>query len=543
VVGGRGTSSFQRANCTTSLLVMSTATRRMMVSVLWRPPALSRGFATTAATHQVAAAEQRISEPKPVYEVPGPRVFPFLGTLPSMIFDKTFRVNAPHLYLLKMMKTYGPIFKFVLPFMPPAVVVANPYDTEALVRATMNNPVRDGFESYKKIRRDAADNYFENKTGLLTENGEEWWRVRSRVQPLMMRIKEVVAYLPVMDQITLDFMDRIASLQSQFGEMPSDFQNELYKWALESIGSVTLNRRLGCLDPNIAPDSEPLRLIKLVNQLFTSLNDAEFSAHIWMYFPTPAFKKLQKTHQEFLEIADKNIRETEAALLAQEPSDDRELTLMEGLLLKPGLSRKDVVTLMLDMIFGGIDTTSNSLGFVLYLLARNSEVQTRLQEEVDTVLGDHKGPLTPHHLANLHYLKAVVKESMRLYPTFLGTGRTLDKELVISGYLIPKGWQVMVMGTLMGRDEAFFPRAEEFLPERWMRDRPLGPIHPFSAVPFGIGTRMCIGRRIAEQEMYIFLTRVMQRFTVDYKYEDLEIMCRLMFSSASPLKFSFTERR
>ncbi|KAK8744767.1 hypothetical protein OTU49_000603 [Cherax quadricarinatus] len=274
---------------------------------LWHPLVRSRFLTTSAATHQVtaaaaaaAAAEKRNLEPRPVSEVPGPRVLPFLGTLHSMIFNRSFSSSKIHLYFQKLFEDYGPIVKFVAPFTPPMICIANPYDAETVIRATMDNPIRDGFESFKKIRQEAVDNYFENKTGILTENGEEWWRVRRQVQTSMMKVKEVVAYLPVMDQISLEFMDRIASLQSQFGEMPSDFQNEMYKWALESVGSVALNRRLGCLDPNITPDSEPIRMISLVNELFTALNDAEFSARLWEVFPTPSFRKLKKTHQEFL---------------------------------------------------------------------------------------------------------------------------------------------------------------------------------------------------------------------------------------------------
>ncbi|KAK8738178.1 hypothetical protein OTU49_004086 [Cherax quadricarinatus] len=103
------------------------------------------------------------------------------------------------------------------------------------------------------------------------------------------------------------------------------------------------------------------------------------------------------------------------------------------------------------------------------------------------------------------------------------------------------------MGTtlnmLMGWDEALFPRAKEFIPERWLRHKPLGPIHPYASLPFGTGTRMCIGRRIAEQEMYTFLARVMHRFNVDYKYEDIDLVSKLVYMPSKPLKFSFTERK
>ncbi|XP_069193297.1 probable cytochrome P450 49a1 isoform X2 [Procambarus clarkii] len=426
----------------------------LLQAPLRSPPTLPRALALTATPHKVAAPaaaarEEQPSTVKPVSEVPGPRSFPFVGTIPSMLLDKSFKSTKIHLYFKKMTEMYGPIFKFSQPFNPPTVFVVRPDDTEAVVRATMDNPIRDGFTSFQKIRKEAADNYFENKTGLLTENGEEWWRVRSRVQTPMLRVKELLHYLPLMDQITMEFMDR---------------------------------------------------------------------------------------------IADKNIRETEAALLAKTASDGEDLTLMEALLVKPGLSRKDVVTLILDMLIAGIDTTSHTLAFTLYLLARNPEVQARLQKEVDVVLGNHKGPLTQHHLAQLSYLKAVVKESMRVFPIVLGMGRTLDKDLVLSGYLIPKGWMVAMLGMLMGWDESLFPRAKEFIPERWLRHKPLGPIHPYATLPFGAGTRMCIGRRIAEQEMFTFLARAMQRFTVGYEYEDLELVSRLVFIPSRPLKFTFTQR-
>lgn len=57
--------------------------------------------------------------------------------------------------------------------------------------------------------------------------------------------------------------------------------------------------------------------------------------------------------------------------------------------------------------------TSHTLGFTLYQLARNPEIQAKLQEEVDTVLGDHEGPLLPKHMAQFSYMKGVIKETLR----------------------------------------------------------------------------------------------------------------------------------
>ncbi|RXG73457.1 putative cytochrome P450 49a1, partial [Armadillidium vulgare] len=184
-----------------------------------------------------------------------------------------------------------------------------------------------------------------------------------------------------------------------------------------------------------------------------------------------------------------------------------ELTLLEILLQKEQLTRKDVITFMLDMFMAGIDTTSHTLAFTLYLLARNPKAQRRLQDEIDSVLGKEIEPIDEKHLAKLSYLKACIKESLRIFPLVIGFNRVLTEDAVIGGYLIPKGYWVVSMSTLRSKDEACFPRPNEYLPERWLRDKPYGDIHPYASLPFSHGSRMCIGRRIAEQEMYIFLAR------------------------------------
>ncbi|KAK7076174.1 hypothetical protein SK128_023460 [Halocaridina rubra] len=495
---------------------------------------------------------------KPVSEIPGPKSYPFFGSILSIIFSKDYDKKSAHTIFISLVKKFGDIVCLKSPTYPPCVVLNKPDDVQTVVQNTMQNPIRLGFFALDRVRKDAVD-YFENKGGILVENNEEWKRVRSRVQTPMMKIKNVAAFLPKVDQVTLDFMDRIASLQEKHGEMPDDFQTELYKWALEwhksmlticqvivfdselyhhpsnnsfkyfnySVSLVALNRRIGCLEPDLSSNSEPMKLIYNVNKIFDALNETEHGLQFWRIYPTAAYKQLQISHSEFLRIADQNINQTEAALLSKNSKiGDDELMLMEKLLLTPGLSRKDVVTLILDMLFAGIDTTSHTLGFTLYLLAKNPKCQAKLQREVDEVLGDMKGLLTLKHLSQLSYLKAVVKESL-------------------SGFIfyVHEQYAALLMGLTMGHDERNFPRPKEFLPERWLRNKPLGSIHPYSTFPFGVGTRMCIGRRIAEQELYIFLARIMQRFTVEYNYQDIDIKSRLVFVPSQPLRFKFTERR
>lgn len=497
--------------------------------------------------HQAAIADKPASQDaavRPVSEIPGPMRLPLVGSAFSMLFDKDFDRDKSFSYWKKMIHKYGHVFRFDLPGYGPLVFLAKPEDCETLACVTMDNPIRKGMSSLEKVRKEHIDNYFEKKGGLLTENDEEWKRVRTRVQTPMMKPKNVSSYLPRMDEVTLEFLERIATFQKENGEMPKHFQQELYKWALESVSLVALNLRLGCLEPNLARDSEPMTLIREANNMMDAFAAAEIGPQLWRFFPTPTFIKLRNSQNEFLKVADENIRQTEAQLLAKGSSySEEDLTLMETLLLTPGLSRKDVVTLILDMLFAGIDTTSHTVAFTLYLLAKNPKCQAKLQEEVDTVLGDYKGPITSKHLGQLSYLKAVVRESLRVFPLPFGTSRMLQADAVLGGYLVPKGFSVFSVNHFMSQDEEVFPRAKEFIPERWLRHRPLGPIHPYAALPFGLGTRMCVGRRIAEQEIYTFLTRAMQRYTVDYKYKVMAYYDRIIATPSEPLRFKFTERR
>lgn len=69
-------------------------------------------------------------------------------------------------------------------------------------------------------------------------------------------------------------------------------------------------------------------------------------------------------------------------------------------------------------------------------------------------------------------------------------------------------WMILLMSAFAGWDAKEIQRPQEFLPERWLRHRPYGSIHPCASIPFSFGSRMCIGRRISEQEIYILLARV-----------------------------------
>ena len=113
-------------------------------------------------------------------------------------------------------------------------------------------------------------------------------------------------------------------------------------------------------------------------------------------------------------------------------------TILEQLLLR-GLPAKDAVVMVVDMLMAGIDTTSHTAAFLLYHLARNADKQDMLRKEILLVVGPKGSAVTPSALNEMHYLKACLKECLRLNPSAFLNTRNTDKDLVLSGYQVPKG--------------------------------------------------------------------------------------------------------
>ena len=91
------------------------------------------------------------------------------------------------------------------------------------------------------------------------------------------------------------------------------------------------------------------------------------------------------------------------------------MTILEEVFQR-GLSPKDAIVLIMDMLMAGIDTTSHTTSFLLYYLAKNPDKQERLRQEVLSVVGPKGTTVTASALNDLHYLKACIKESLRLMP-------------------------------------------------------------------------------------------------------------------------------
>ncbi|CAO2630599.1 Cytochrome P450 3A31 [Lemmus lemmus] len=162
-------------------------------------------------------------------------------------------------------------------------------------------------------------------------------------------------------------------------------------------------------------------------------------------------------------------------------------------------------------IFGGYETSSNTLAFALYLLATHPDIQKTLQDKIDVAF-PNKAPPNYDKVMEMEYLDMVLNETLRLYTIFHRLERVCKQDVKMDGVFIPKGSIVMIPIFSLHRDPQYWPEPEEFRPERFSKENK-GSIDPYVYMPFGNGPRNCIGMRFALMNMKLALTKVLQNFS------------------------------
>jgi cytochrome P450 len=163
--------------------------------------------------------------------------------------------------------------------------------------------------------------------------------------------------------------------------------------------------------------------------------------------------------------------------------------------------RDEVITLLV----AGHETTANALAWTMYLLAQHPEIQEKAAREASQVLGSE----TPEaaHYARLPFLESVFRESMRLFPSVWILGRRALAPFRCDEFEAPSGAVFLVCMYALHRSKRLWARADEFLPERWSA----AAQNRFAYLPFGAGSRLCIGERFAWMEGVLILAALLRR--------------------------------
>jgi cytochrome P450 len=159
---------------------------------------------------------------------------------------------------------------------------------------------------------------------------------------------------------------------------------------------------------------------------------------------------------------------------------------------------------MMTLIAAGHETTASALAFALHHIHADPAVEGELRAELETLPA---GPLDPQAVAALPYLDAVCSETLRLHPVAPLIGRTLRRPFTLLGYQLPAGVSVGIAILNLHRRPDLYPEPERFRPRRFLERR----FAPHEYLPFGGGSRRCLGAAFATYEMKLVLATILRR--------------------------------
>ncbi|XP_035690637.1 probable cytochrome P450 CYP44 [Branchiostoma floridae] len=495
-----------------------------------------RGAATTATAAEQVAPEETV---RPFQEIPGPKGLPFIGTALDYSPFGRFPIHTQlGNSAIERYKTHGKIYREKLGPGREMVFVCDPKDIGTVFRSDGRLPERppvNSIATYRKMRK--------KPPGLGNLMGEDWHRVRSSVNKEMMRPKSVGAYATMQDDVSREMAELIQTVvrKGDSGGQVDNFMNLMHKWGLESLSLVILGKRMGCLTlDQLAEDSDAQRMISAVLEFFLYFGKLEMSLPFYRYFSTPAWKKFETAMDTMNSIAEKMIGEklTELSKLEEPP---QETDFLSSLLSQKDMTLDEAVMMAIELLTGAFESTANTLAFNLYCLAKNPAAQQKLYEEIMNVVPPGQ-PIDDRVLNKMSYLRAVFKETSRLYPTIFFNARTLTRDVVLSGYHVPAKTQIIMANNVISTLPEYYPDPEAYIPERWLRtESSAANVQAFALLPFGYGARMCVGRRFAEQEIFLGLIRIIQKFHVGWDGEDMKQIYKI-FNTPDRDTFIFRER-
>ncbi|XP_037557874.2 probable cytochrome P450 12a4, mitochondrial [Dermacentor silvarum] len=310
-------------------------------------------------------------------------------------------------------------------------------------------------------------------------------------------------------------------------------------------------KKLGLLGGSVKRDSEAETIFYAVDRIFNGLDALVTHFPYYRYFPTPTSRSFNGAGDALVPLL---FRMTEEAVAETLRESNQSSTILQRLLRHQKADLKEMFTFLHDVVISGANTTGAAATFALYHLATNPEVQAKVRDEIMSLPSDQHPEGTQSSSDNaLPYMKACIKETLRLHPIIPGVNLKVKRQVIMSGYCIPANVVLRTEWYVAGRLEENFSRASAFLPERWLQrsseeERDSGKagvkawtLHPFASLPFGIGPRTCIGKRIAEMELCTLLTQVLKRYKVQSHHVDIGFRTQSTGRAERPVTLQFID--
>jgi cytochrome P450 len=366
--------------------------------------------------------------------------------------------------------------------------------------------------------------------GLLTSDGELWKQQRKLIQPAF-RHRQLAAYGDVMVAQTLRMVESFTD-----GEV-REITSEMTKLTLDVVVSALFGSEL------------PPEAREIGGSMNAVMDAANYRVNRPLHIPywVPTRRNLRE--RRVLARLDLMLRALVRARRASggSPGGSRE-DLLSVLLAAVdedsgvGMSDQQLRDEMMTLFLAGHETTATALTWTWYLLSRHPEVDAKLLEELDRVLGGRAPAATD--LPKLPYTEMVIREAIRLYPPGPSFAREPVEDVTIGGYMVREGSIVLVNTYALQRDPRFYADdPERYDPERFApgwEER----IPRYAYLPFGGGPRVCIGNGFAMMEVRLILATVAQHYKLSLESsEEIKPVQLVTLRPSGPVRMRLERRQ
>jgi len=482
---------------------------------------------------------------KSLDEIPGPSLFQVLfNILWTSRLDQVARGKFVFDRPLALWKKYGDIVRISVPFQTTKIFAFRADLIETVCKATGTTaarPQQRGMEQWFARRKNMGQ-----LVPPLFED-ENWQNLKRKARNCMAKASSSNQYNPHIDEMVQDFINNVVrpGLNTSNNETPEDFMGDVTRFAFEAVSFLALEKRMGVLAPNLNKDSEGWEMIRAAKTRLPKCMELQNGLGLWTLFPKycKTFQELSEDMDYFLANIKKHIAEEIAANYDYKKIEVEDPPLFVQFAQK-GCTVDEASFIAWAMMAAGIDATAYAAGFALYELAKHPDVQQKLFEAVEKFLPRPDSIVDANVVENMDYVKAVLKETLRLYPASPMLPRIFEGNgLELGGYYIDRKCEFYGDAFSLSRSDIYYDKPLEFRPERWLKDHPLKEdANPYATLPWGHGSRFCLGKQLAELELHIFLIKMVRNFKLEWHRPDMELTNMSGIVPNSPLRLTLLSR-
>jgi cytochrome P450 len=444
-----------------------------------------------------APAELRYT--RRIEDLPSPKGQPFAGNALQL------SGRQMHQKFTAWVGEFGPMFRLQV-FGHTIVIVSDAATAHGVMRERPDGFRRNG--GLKQVMNEL------HIGGVFTAEGAAWRKQRKLVMSGL-NAEVIRNFFPKMVTLTERMLERWKVALAEGRAV--DLRRDLKAMALDTIVGIAMGHDIDAVNQ----DGDPLQ--RDIDNIFQRLGNRTTAAFpYWRYFKLPVDRAAERSFTDIERRVVEFIRHTRERMEQQREQQRKPANMLEAMIAasedpESEFTDEELVANAILSVIGGEDTTANSIGWMLCLLAQNPAAATALAAEVDQVLGAAPLPREWEQMKAFPYLEAAHSETQRLKAVAPYLGLTANADCVVADTFIPKNTAIIVATAGEGRDEAQFPVHERFRPERWLAElrNPEEEDPSRKLFPFGGGARLCPGRFLALTEIKVVVAMIMRNFELE----------------------------